>query len=84
MKRYSTILSFVIVLAICSIAAACPACKDSIPSSDAQAAGALPGGFNQSVFFMLGGFIGVLTLVTTMIVRTVRGPGDRGNGFPLQ
>lgn len=66
----------ILILTICLLAglpaAACPNCKDSIPSSDAQAASALPGGFNASVYYMLGGFIAVLSGVVTMMVRTVR------------
>ena len=28
-------------------------CKDSVPASDAQSAGGLPSGFNNSIYFML-------------------------------
>jgi hypothetical protein len=51
---------------------ACPMCKESIPSSDAQQAGALPGGFNNSVYFLLISLFAVLGTVITIIVRAVR------------
>jgi len=85
MKRWSSILCFVLVIAICSLAMACPACKDSVPNSDAQAAGSVPGGFNNSVYFLLSGFLTVLGCVIAFIIRTVRGStNSRGPGFPIQ
>ena len=71
MRRIGAIM-FVLAALFCASADACPMCKDSIPSSDAQAASALPGGFNNSVYLLL---ISVFTVAATMIlfiVRTIR------------
>ena len=35
-------------------AMACPFCKDSVPNSDAQQAGGVPSGFNNTIYLMLG------------------------------
>src|SRR3954452_7474830 len=72
---------------------ACPMCKDSIPGAEAStgdpsqmSGGALPGGFNTSVYLMLAGFLGTLGLVGWTLVKGVRG-GDGGprppGGFPV-
>jgi hypothetical protein len=63
MKRWMPLLTVVLVLTLVGLASACPMCKDSIPNSDAQEMGSLPGGFNSSVYLMLGGFFAVLGLV---------------------
>jgi len=55
-----------------SAASACPMCKDSIAHSDAQAAGALPSGFNYSVYYMLAGLFLTIGLVSTTIVKGIR------------
>ena len=83
MKRIVPILSFAFVIGLCAMTFACPACKDSIPNSDAGAA--LPTGFNSSVYFMLAGFLSVLSMVVMFIIRSVRGTNiSRGGpGFPL-
>jgi len=63
---------------------ACPLCKDSVPSSDAQAAGGLPSGFNNSIYLMLGGLFCVIGFVTFTIVRNVRGPSTSSkSAFPV-
>jgi len=63
---------------------ACPLCKDSVPSSDAQAAGGLPSGFNNSIYLMLGAFFCVLGFLTFNIVKTVRGPSTSiKSAFPI-
>lgn len=56
---------------------ACPMCKDSIPSSDAQQAGSLPGGFNNSIYFVLLSFFTVLGTLCAFIVKTIRQGGAR-------
>ena len=83
MKRW---LPFFCTLLLTTTAMSCPFCKDSVPGSDAQAAGSLPNGFNDSVYFMLGGFFVVLGLVSTIVFKGVRSsnPTARGPGFPLQ
>jgi hypothetical protein len=65
-------LCVLVTFAIASAAHACPMCKDSIPSSDAQQAGSLPIGFNHSVYFLLVGFMTVLGTTVAMIVKAVR------------
>jgi hypothetical protein len=82
MKKWMPIFVFVLAIAICALAHACPACKDSVPNSDAEAAGNVPGGFNNSVYFMLGSFITMVGFVTTFLVRTCRGTTMQ-RGFPL-
>ena len=72
MSRFTPILTIVLTLALCGVAAACPLCKDAIPSSDAQAAGALPGGFNISIYVMLLGLFAVIGGFGFFIVRTIR------------
>lgn len=73
---------------------ACPMCKDSIPGAEAStgdpsqvSGGALPGGFNVSVYLMLAGFLGTLGLVGWTLVKGVRGTGVAGprppGGFPV-
>ena len=78
MKRFVVpILSLATVLCFASLAHACPMCKDSIPSSDAQQAGSLPGGFNNSVYLLLVGLITVTGTVVAFIIKTVRQTGAR-------
>ena len=68
-------------MALTSPADACPACKDTVAGGDASsemetlsggAAGGVPGGFNTSIYFMLGIFIGTLGLVGHTIYRGAR------------
>ncbi|HEY8668014.1 MAG TPA: hypothetical protein VIL86_15285 [Tepidisphaeraceae bacterium] len=73
MKRSSLLLSVILVLAVVTIASACPACKDSIPSSDAQAPGSVPAGFNNSIYYMLITFFFALGIVVRTIVKGVNG-----------
>ena len=54
------------------VASACPMCKDSIPGSDAAQAGSVPGGFNQSVYLLLGGLFTCIGMMVTTIVRAIR------------
>ena len=56
---------------------ACPSCRDSIPNSDAQQASALPGGFNASIYYMLGSVGLVGGLVVRMVVREARATNAR-------
>jgi heme/copper-type cytochrome/quinol oxidase subunit 2 len=62
---------------------ACPMCKDSVPNSDAQAAGSLPSGMNTSVYFMLGGLFLVIGMVSGIVIKGVRDTNQRhgGRGF---
>ena len=72
MKRYTPLLTVMLTLALCGVAAACPLCKDAIPSSDAQAPGSLPGGFNYSIYVMLTGLFAVIAGFGFFIVKTIR------------
>jgi len=83
MKRLAPLL----VLLMTTATWACPLCKDSVPSSDAQAPGGVPGGFNTTIYFMLGGLFCVIGMITMTLVRGARGSaaarGDQ-RGFPLR
>jgi hypothetical protein len=73
------------VLLTAAPAVACPMCKESVPSSDAQSAGGLPSGFNNSIYFMLAGLFCVIGFLTFTIVKNVRG-GSASSGksaFPV-
>jgi hypothetical protein len=72
MKRYTPLLTAVLTLALCGVAAACPLCKDAIPSSDAQAPGSLPGGFNYSIYIMLTGLFAVIAGFGFFVVKAIR------------
>ncbi len=61
-----------------SLASACPSCRDSIPNSDAQQSAALAGGFNLSIYYMLGSLGVVGGLVIRMLVRETRSTDLRG------
>ena len=69
-----TVAAAVLALTLMASAAAraCPGCRESIPDSDAQQASALPGGFNLSIYYMLGSVGLVGGLVVRMIVREAR------------
>jgi hypothetical protein len=69
MRRHVLATVLVLTLLPAGIASACPNCKDSIPNSDAQQATSLPGGFNHSIYFMLGGLLVVGGFVVRMIVK---------------
>ena len=81
----ATILA--VLLTAAPAALACPLCKDSVPSSDAQAPGGVPGGFNTTIYFMLGGLFCVIGMISMTLVRGARGNavarGDQ-RGFPLK
>ena len=69
--RFTAALLFAFTTAV-SIASACPMCKDSVPASDAQSAGGLPGGFNSSIYLMLGALFAVLGMVAWTLVKAGR------------
>lgn len=60
-----------------AVAPACPSCRESIPNSDAEKASALPGGFNLSIYYMLGSVGLVGGLLVRMIVRETRASDGR-------
>jgi hypothetical protein len=88
MRRAHFILATLLVLCLSAAVLACPMCKDSVPSNDAQQMEGVPTGFNNSVYLLLGTFLLVLTLVGGAIWRAVHttpvGPRDGGGGFPLK
>jgi hypothetical protein len=69
-RLFAAVLALTLLPA--GFAQACPNCKDSIPSSDAEQASNLPGGFNHSIYFMLGSFLLVGGFVVRMIVKEIR------------
>ena len=69
-RLFAAVLALTLLPA--GFAGACPNCKDSIPSSDAEQAANLPGGFNHSIYFMLGSFLLVGGFVVRMIVKEIR------------
>ena len=86
MKRWTSTLVTFALLGLPAIASACPLCKDAIPSSDAQAPGGVPSGFNTSIYFMLGVFFCMTAMVTLTLIRGARTAtnGKQGRGFPLK
>ena len=83
MKRLAPLL----VLLMTTATWACPLCKDSVPSSDAQAPGGVPGGFNTTIYLMLGGLFCFIGMISMTLVRGARSNGvARGDqrGFPLK
>ena len=78
MKRWLAILS----IFACGIVSACPMCKDSIPngetSSPAQG-GFLPGGFNLSVYVLLGGLFCTIGFIAVGLVKGIRSTNARMN-----
>jgi hypothetical protein len=72
MKKFLWIVLLCSLLLPTGVASACPMCKDSIPNSDAQEAGSLPGGFNMSVYYMLSGLFVTIGLVTGVITKGVK------------
>jgi hypothetical protein len=88
MTRLSPLLVTVLTLGLQAAALACPFCKDSIPTSDAQATGGVPSGFNNSIYLMLGGMFCVLGMIAFTLVKGARSsagvrPSEPRRGFPL-
>lgn len=87
MKR---LLAVVVLLVATRGAVGCPMCKDSISNAEGQtnelhdsytANGQnISGGINASVYVMLGTFFGVVGMVSTVIVKGVRGAGGQRGG----
>ena len=75
-------MSLTILLSITASTYACPMCKDSIPNSDTQQPGALPSGFNNSVYLLLCGLIAVTGTTCGLIIKAVRDTGVR-EGFQV-
>ena len=85
MKRL--LATIIILTAFTTGASACPMCKDSVSNREGEtnelhdsytANGQnISGGINASVYVMLGTFFGVVGMVSTVIVKGVRGAGQR-------
>ena len=94
MKRWITLPLAAVLLngaLLATPASACPGCKDSVGNDTATTGGGdattpsgLPGGFNTSVYLMLGGVFGTMGLVGWVVVKGIRTPSSRGGGFPVQ
>ena len=72
MRRTALATFLALALLPAVTASACPNCKSSIPNNDAQQAANLPSGFNNSIYFMLGGVLVVGGFVVRMIVKETR------------
>src|SRR3954470_7909698 len=91
MRRWTIALGTLLLIpALNAAVVACPMCKDSIPGAEGatgdpsqMSGGALPGGFNTSVYLMLVGFLGTLGLVGWTLVKGVRGGLRPPGGFPV-
>ena len=79
MKHY--VLPLLIVAAMAAAAHACPNCKDSIPTSNAENPAGVADGINTSIYLMLGAFLAVLGFILNMVVKAAK-PAPRG--FPLK
>ena len=90
MRRWKIALcTLLLIPALNAAVMACPMCKDSIPGATGEtgdpsqmSGGALPGGFNTSVYLMLVGFMGTLGMISFVVVKGIRG-ADSVNGFPV-
>jgi len=84
-RRLTWIVMIALTLLPAVLAHACPMCKDSIPNSDAQQAGSLPGGFNFSVYYMLIGFLVTLGISVGVITKGVLNTNAKmkQRGFPV-
>ena len=85
MPMRRTLIATIVLLASAAPALACPLCKDSVPASDAQSAGGLPGGFNNSIYLMLGSLFCVIGMVAWTLVKASRNPGATSGrrAFPV-
>ena len=93
MKHWTTLLLAAFLLnagVFATPASACPGCKDSIGGDNGAtngtegASASLPGGFNTSVYLMLGGLFGTMGLVGWVVVKGVRAPSSRSGGFRIE
>jgi hypothetical protein len=85
MRRWTITFFIALMLLAASGVFACPFCKDSIPTTDAQTAGGVPSGFNNTIYLMLGGLVCVLGMVTFTLVKGARSTTQsRERGFPVK
>jgi len=74
MKRWIFIF---LILVMAAAVHACPTCKESVALTDAAgassaAASSLGAGFNWSIYFMLGGVMGVMGMVGRILIKAIR------------
>ena len=69
MKRWIPLILLANLLLSSGSTSACPMCKDSIPTSDAEVTEGLPAGFNHSIYYMFGGLFGALGIVGVNLYR---------------
>ena len=86
MRRLIPILVVAVNLFVTASTWACPFCKDSVPNSDAQQAGGVPSGFNNTIYIMLAALIGMVGFVSFTLVKGARTStnGRSARGFPLE
>jgi hypothetical protein len=77
MKRWTPLLTLVlfavVLLAIAGAASACPMCKDSLSDKRNNIpGGSFGGGFNASIYCMLLGFFGAVSVVGFNLYRGIR------------
>jgi hypothetical protein len=77
MKRLTWLATILQTLLPPLPAVAGPMCKDSIPTSDAEQAASLPGGFNFSIYYMLAGLFCVMAMMGFVITKGIRGANAR-------
>jgi hypothetical protein len=73
----SLLLVVIVVVAFAGAAWACPMCKDSIATTkndlEQTAGGSVASAFNTSIYTLILGFFGALSLVSFHLVRGIRG-----------
>lgn len=73
MRRFKLLLTCLLLLALAGLASACPNCKDTIANTDAAGSPGISDSFNNSIYIMLGAFVGVLGLVAGVIIKGIQG-----------
>lgn len=73
MRKPAVLIFAICLLAFAAFAAACPNCDATIANSDSAGAPGISAAFNSSIYLMLGAFLAVLGLVTTVIIKAIRG-----------
>jgi hypothetical protein len=87
MRRWLPLIVVVLMLVLATSAWACPFCKDSVPNSDAQQAGGVPSGFNNTIYIMLASLIGMVGFVSFTLFKGARTSVNgtaAPRGFPLE
>ena len=75
MRRWTIVFVIALMLLTAAGAFGCPMCKESVPSSDAQTAGGVPSGFNNTIFLMLGALFCVIAMIAFTLVKGARSSG---------